>query len=225
MIQNRSLLSKKVTIYNNAAVRKVESSSVCLQVSNSTALSILKSDLTIIAVGLKPTLLVQTTNIAKHANGSIATNFYLQSTGYANVFAVGDCAHIGFDETGRPVEYENSPTAQSAMQQAYTVAHNIATLLKQQRSLKIPFHKLRHTDITYHNWQRFKFVNLGEMLSLGKYSATVTCFGGWITMSGGIAMLVRRLVYCWRIPTWKQFFIAIVNLSYVLLMRVLKPRW
>jgi demethylphylloquinone reductase len=81
------------------------------------------------------------------------------------------------DQSGKAV----AATAQSAMQQADFAAWNIWAS-STGRSL-LPFH----------------YKNLGEMMALGKDSATLTGLG--LQLDGVAAYLTRRLVYLYRLPT------------------------
>lgn len=58
--------------------------------------------------------------------GRVKVDADLRAPGHDNIFIIGDCALIINEETNRPYP----PTAQIAMQQAYTCAQNIVTLMK-----------------------------------------------------------------------------------------------
>lgn len=58
--------------------------------------------------------------------GRVKVDADLRAPGHDNIFIIGDCALMINEETNRPYP----PTAQIAMQQAYTCAQNIVTLMK-----------------------------------------------------------------------------------------------
>jgi len=57
--------------------------------------------------------------------GKVTVNGDLRAPGEENIFILGDCAWVMDEEAGRPFP----PTAQAAMQHAYTCANNIKALL------------------------------------------------------------------------------------------------
>ena len=59
------------------------------------------------------------------------------------------------------------------------------------------------------------------MLSLGINNAAVTCLGGWITLSGPLAVVIRRLVYIYRMPTIFQIIYAFIIALILNIKRVL----
>ena len=50
----------------------------------------------------------------------------------------------------------------------------------------------------------FRYVNLGEMLSLGDDSASISALGQLVKLSGPLAYVGRRAVYAARMPTSRQ---------------------
>ncbi len=105
-------------------------------------------------------------------NEKIKVNEFMQMDEYPNIFFVGDIT-----------SYENAPfpaSAQVAMQQGSLVAQNIISLRKGNAR------------------NRFKFEDLGEMLSLGIGNASITGYG--ITLAGPLAFKIRRFAYLMRMP-------------------------
>ena len=76
----------------------------------------------------------------------------MQCIGHDDIFALGDCAAIE--------NQENPATAQVAMQQSGIVAANICKITRGGKSRN--------------QLKKFKFLNLGEMLTLGVTHASIT---------------------------------------------------
>jgi NADH dehydrogenase len=109
--------------------------------------------------------------------GRLLVNGNLELTGYeGEVWALGDCASVT-TASGHAVP----PTAQHAIREATTVAHNIAA--------------------TIHGGTKsvFAFEGLGKMGSLGHYSAVAEIMG--VRLSGFPAWCVWRTIYLMKMPT------------------------
>lgn len=108
--------------------------------------------------------------------GQVLTRPTLQLVDYPEVFALGDLAEI---------RSQNLPaTAQVAYQQASRAAKNIQAILKGQRL------------------RSFRYLHLGDMLTLGKGAAIVSSFS--INIEGSLGSLLRRLIYIQRLPTLRH---------------------
>ena len=143
------------------------------------------ADLVILTSGTAPSSLVSAINwLPKDKSGRIRVSRTLQVAEHPSVFALGDCA---------AVEGVQVPaTAQVAMQQTDIVARNIASMA---------------SGVTAEEaLQKFKFVDLGQMLTLGGSVAdgAVTSFGGLVKLQGPLAAVARRGVYAVRMPTSSQ---------------------
>jgi NADH:ubiquinone reductase (non-electrogenic) len=110
--------------------------------------------------------------------GKLLTSSTLQLIDYPEVFALGDLAEI---QAGNQPGTKIPATAQAAYQQADCAAHNLRAKIQGGRL------------------KPFRYLHLGEMITLGTDSAAVTSFG--ISLRGRLACLVRRLVYLQRLPT------------------------
>ena len=123
-------------------------------------------------------------NCQQNNQGGILVHPTLQLIDYREVFAVGDIAEIRQSKTQVIPD-----TAQAAYQQASLLAKNLKLAL-QGKSLK-----------------HFRYLHLGDMLTLGKGVAIVSSFG--INLTGSLAGLIRRLIYIFRLPTkrhrWQIF--------------------
>lgn len=87
--------------------------------------------------------------------GKVAVRDDLRAEGYDHIFVLGDCALVINPENDRPYP----PTAQIAMQQAYTCAHNLKALIHGK-----PL-------------EPFKYDNKGTVASLGGREAIGVVFG------------------------------------------------
>lgn len=126
--------------------------------------------------------------------GRILTSSTLNVPEYPNVFAVGDCS--------RPTKVPYPATAQVAIQQATVAAVNVYTTLDQQHG---------GYDEGSKQLRPFKYLNLGEALSLGSDDATISTLGGNVELSGPTASWLRRWLYAVRMPTPKQGLVAAVD--------------
>ncbi|HET7627969.1 MAG TPA: NAD(P)/FAD-dependent oxidoreductase [Bacillales bacterium] len=95
----------------------------------------------------------------------------MRAPGYDNVFVIGDCALVMNPENDRPYP----PTAQIAIQEAYTVANNLKALLK-GGSLKA-----------------FKYDNKGTVASLGGREAIGIVFGDH-KLYGSTASAMKKII-------------------------------
>ncbi len=136
-------------------------------------------DLVVWTVGTQISNLIKSLPLKQNNTGRIITNSLLQAQDYPNIYVVGDVADC------RDVKGQQIPaTAQAAIQQADYCAWNIWASLTGRPLLP------------------FKYQGLGEMMALGVDNATLSSFG--IKLDGPLAYLTRRLVYLYRLPTWKH---------------------
>ena len=77
-------------------------------------------------------------------------------------------------------------TAQVAFQQSDYVAWNLWSAISGQPLLP------------------FQYQHLGDMMSLGKFDATVALPVGGLTLGGAPASLLRKAAYVYRMPTLEQ---------------------
>ena len=121
----------------------------------------------------------------KNSQGKLLTRPTLQLVSYPEVFALGDLAEIRNREKLVPA------TAQAAYQQAKSVANNLRATIRGRRL------------------QPFRYLYLGDMLALGKEVAIVSSFG--LNLEGKLASIVRRLVYIFRLPTFRHRWQVLIN--------------
>jgi NADH dehydrogenase len=100
--------------------------------------------------------------------------------GQANAWALGDCALItnAFDNKPSPT------TAQFAQRQGRQAALNLVRIFRGQPT------------------QPFRFKALGQLCSIGGYSAVAEVFG--MRISGFLAWFLWRGVYLFKLPTWSR---------------------
>jgi NADH dehydrogenase len=130
-------------------------------------------------IGTTMSPLIQTLEAPKE-KGRIRTAPEMRIEGQANAWALGDCALIinAFDK--KP----SLTTGQLAERQGRQAALNLVRVLKGEPTK--PFH----------------FKNLGQLCSIGGYSAVAEMLG--MRISGFLAWLLWRGVYLFKLPTWSR---------------------
>jgi len=176
-------------------VREVHPDRVTLSTSGEEAFD-LSTDLVICTAGMQQTSLVSDLSLSKDSSGRLLTERSLRCKSRSHVFALGDCASIEGDRL--------PSTAQVAMQQSEIVARNLIICANATRSEQ----RMSSTSL-----ERFRFVPLGEMLTLGGdfSDASITSLGGLVQLEGPLAALARRVVYSARMPTTPQAVNALVG--------------
>jgi NADH:ubiquinone reductase (H+-translocating) len=124
-----------------------------------------------------PHPLIDALNLPKDKRGRVKTDRTLSVEGAQNVWAVGDCAFVPMAD-GQP----SPPTAQFAIRQAKTAAHNIVAALRGGERRK------------------FQFKELGKLGALGHRAAVAQVFG--INFSGFLAWWMWRTIYLMKLPGW-----------------------
>ncbi|MGB9432769.1 MAG: FAD-dependent oxidoreductase [Candidatus Acidiferrum sp.] len=127
-------------------------------------------------IGTTISPLIQTLNVPKE-KGRIRTAPEMRIEGQANAWALGDCALIinAFDNKPSPT------TAQFAQRQGRQAALNLVRILRGQPT------------------QPFRFKALGQLCSIGGYSAVAEILG--MHISGFLAWFLWRGVYLFKLPT------------------------
>ncbi len=133
-------------------------------------------DIVLWTVGTKVVPVIEALDLPKSDRNQIRINPTLDVIDHPEIFALGDLA------TGEDADAQKLPaTAQVAFQQADYAGWNVWASLTNRPLLP------------------FRYQNLGEMMSLGSSSATLTGLG--VTLNGPLAHVARRLVYLSRMPT------------------------
>ena len=116
----------------------------------------------------------------KTERGKIIVNDFLEVPDFPGVFAIGDCALFVDPATKRPFP----PTAQLAEAQAKTAAHNLHSLIRNEKMKK------------------FEYQSRGQMAIIGKRNGVASIFG--MNISGIWAWALWRNVYLSKIPRWDK---------------------
>ncbi len=172
----RALGSRRVQLYLNTNVEEIREDFVTLNYREQTIN--VPVDMVIWVAGTQSKPLIQSLNCQQTNSGKLLTNSRLQLLDYSEVFALGDLAQISNRKISIPA------TAQSAYQQASCAAKNIASIIE-GKPLK-----------------SFKYLHLGDMLTLGRRTAIISSCG--INISGQLGGMMRRLAYIFRLPTMRH---------------------
>ena len=115
----------------------------------------------------------------EHENGGrIKVNKFLQNPCNSNVFALGDCAAIKDEKSGKYYP----PTAQHAIRESKVVAQNVLESLKEGTKFK-----------------EFSYKSKGMMATIGNRVGVVSIFGR--KLSGVSAWAIWRMYYLANLPT------------------------
>jgi NADH dehydrogenase len=133
--------------------------------------------------GTTPNPLLQALPVARDQRGAVLVEPTLAVPGHAGLWALGDCAVVHDGKTGAPCP----PTAQFALRQAKTLAHNMHASVRGQALT--PFH----------------FDSLGALCVVGHHTACAELavpFSGGTTLrfSGLLAWLMWRTIYLAKLP-------------------------
>jgi len=172
----RALTTRRVQMEFETSVEAIELDQITL--INSIGKTHLPVDLVLWTVGTRSSEWVRHLPCQQNAQGQILTQSTLQVVGYPEVLALGDMAEIK--------EYSGQlpKTAQVAYQQADCAAKNLYRAVR-GKGLK-----------------PFRYLHLGEMLTLGKGEAVVSSFA--LKISGRLAGMIRQFVYLQRLPTLRH---------------------
>ena len=194
----KALLSLGVSINSNTAVKEVLSNGIVLEsrdVDFNTQSFVMPTDLVIYTAGMKQTDLVSSC-LSKQLDineyGRIKTKRTLQTLKCPDIFAMGDCACI--ENTFVP------STAQVAMQQSEIVSSNLGS--------RYNYVSRHDTEPLSRYLEKFTYVPLGEMLTLGGANAAISSLNDNVKIAGPAASAARRLVYSYRMPTSTQQYKA-----------------
>jgi NADH:ubiquinone reductase (non-electrogenic) len=177
-VATRALVKRQVQLRFETGVQAIAADAITLETSAGTVTQ--PMDLVVWAAGTRPTpWLGDETTVPQTDQGQCTTRDSLQLPGHPEVFVVGDQAAMTW-QRNRPAPQ----TAQAAYQAAATVAHNLLAVM-QGKSPKA-----------------FRYLHLGDMMTLGDRDALVSSFG--LLIHGRLAALIRQVVYLQRLPTWSH---------------------
>lgn len=140
---------------------------------------VLPVDIVLWTVGTQVSSAVRSLPFKQNRRGQITVTPTMQVIDYPDIFALGDLVEC-HDATGQKVP----STAQTAFQQADYTAWNVWASLTGRPMLP------------------FRYQALGEMMTLGTDSATLTGLG--LKLDGQLAHIARRLAYLYRMPTFEH---------------------
>lgn len=174
---HRALKARNVWVDLETSISAIASDHITL-VHENQAIA-LPTNLVLWTAGTQSQEWVRSLACQQNSIGQLLARPTLQLIDYPEVFALGDLAEIQ-DGRGRLVP----ATAQAAYQQADCTAWNL------------------WASVTNRPLRSFRYLYLGEMLTLGINEAVVSSFG--INLGGFLACLIRRLVYLQRLPTLRH---------------------
>jgi demethylphylloquinone reductase len=171
---HRALNIRNVRIILNTNIQSILPDRLVLKTRDKTYE--ISANLSIWAVGSQSWQWLEKLDCQQTEAGRLLTHSTLQLVDRSDVFALGDLASIQ-DDRNRSIP----ATAQAAFQQSQIAAYNLQASVSNRRL------------------KSFRYLHLGEMLTLGINCAVVYCFG--ICLEGSIAFLIRRAIYLLRLPT------------------------
>lgn len=136
----------------------------------------IKTHLLIWSGGVAPTPVVKNLDCEHSRHGGIITDECCRIPGYANTWAIGDCATI--PQPGKQGTY--APLAQNATREGEQVAHNIVAALRGEAP------------------RPFLYQPIGELAMIGKHTGVASIFG--MRFSGKLAWFMWRSVYLLKMP-------------------------
>ncbi len=143
----------------------------------------LRTETLVWTAGTTPNPLIQTLPVERDKRGGVIVDRALGVVGHPGVWALGDCAAVTDARNGKPCP----PTAQFALREAKTLAHNIRASVRGQPL--IPFH----------------FEALGVLCVVGHHTACAELNipfsrGTSLRFSGLLAWLMWRGIYLSKLP-------------------------
>ncbi|HZF57648.1 MAG TPA: NAD(P)/FAD-dependent oxidoreductase, partial [Rubrobacter sp.] len=126
--------------------------------------------------GTTPNPLLRDLPVEHDKRGAVPVDENLAVPGYAGLWAAGDCAAVTDAKTGEPCP----PTAQFALREAHTLAHNV------------------HASVRGRSPKAFHFSGLGTLCVVGHHTACAEIKG--MRFSGLLAWMMWRAVYLSKLP-------------------------
>ena len=166
----RKLTARGVEIFLNAKVANVDTDAVVLRDGRR-----IPSRLVVWTAGTSPHHLLQSLPCPLE-RGRICVNETLAVPGWPGVWAVGDCAVVPDQRTGRA----HPPTAQHALREGRTAARNIAAVLDGRDT------------------ETFDFRTIGQLAAIGRRTGVARVLG-W-NFSGFVAWWLWRTIYLTKLP-------------------------
>ncbi|MDJ0554520.1 MAG: NAD(P)/FAD-dependent oxidoreductase [Microcoleaceae cyanobacterium MO_207.B10] len=180
----RALDKRNVLISLQTSVNAIENNQIIIWQAGETA--IIPTDIILWTAGTQIRDWVKNLDCSHNSKGQVISQSTLQLVDYPEVFALGDMTEV-IDPSGKQLP----ATAQVAYQQASCAAKNIWASINKKRL------------------RPFRYLHLGEMITLGVNTAAISSFG--ISLSGSLAAVVRLGVYIQRLPTLSHKFAVICH--------------
>jgi NADH dehydrogenase len=112
--------------------------------------------------------------------GRVLVDETLAVPNWPGIWAVGDCAVVPDQRTGRP----HPPTAQHALREAKVAAENIAATLRGRKT------------------KPFDFMTIGQLAAIGRRTGVARVFG--VNFSGFFAWWLWRTIYLSKLPRFEK---------------------
>ena len=184
----QTLRQSGVEVMLNTRLTSVTADSVKLGDS-----TIISTHTLIWAGGITPDPLIANLPWCDHDKiGRITVNNYLEVHKYPGVFALGDCASVIDNHTGKPCP----PTAQHAIRQGKVAAKNLVSLIKSQKKLE---GEEEAEEEKKKGMVPFDYKTKGMMAEIGKRTGVGDLLG--FRVHGFIAWWIWRTYYLANLPT------------------------
>lgn len=170
----KKLVSRKVEVRTDTRVTEFSDRGVELNNGET-----LQTQTLVWTAGVKPPDVLQNLPV-KREKGRIVVNEMLEVPDFPGVWAIGDCAWILNQLSGKP----HPPTAQHALREAVCCAKNVAATIQDLQ--KIPF----------------RFTTLGQLATIGHRTGVANILG--LRVSGFLAWWLWRTIYLAKLPTFEK---------------------
>ncbi len=170
----RKLAERKVEIRVNTKVAGVSEDAVALSDG-----SVIRAGTLVWTAGTSPNPLLATLPCVKE-RGRLVVNEYLEVPDWPGVWALGDCARVPDRGTGMACP----PTAQHALREGRTVAHNITAAIRGGTP------------------KPFAFQTLGQLAAIGRRTGVANILG--VNFSGFAAWWLWRTIYLSKLPRFDK---------------------
>jgi NADH dehydrogenase len=194
----RALSARGVRVELETSINRIEPDQITLVRDGQ--IDTLPVDLVFWTAGTRQIDWVRELDCQHNRQGQLISCPTLQLVDYPEVFALGDLAEI-YNPRGARVP----ATAQAAFQQADCAARNLWAAIAGRRL------------------RRFRYLHLGEMVTLGKGAAAVSSFG--LNLEGRLASITRQVVYLQRLPTVPHRLQVVRNWVYQAIRQVVLTVW
>lgn len=170
----KAMEARGIWIDLETAVESITAETIALQYKGN--VDTIPVDIVLWTVGTQVAEVLNELPLKRNPRGQFVVTPTLQVVDQPEIFALGDLADC------KDADGQQMPgTAQVALQQAGYAGWNL------------------WADLTGRPLLPFRYQHLGEMMTLGADTATLTAFG--VQLDGPLAYVARRLAYLYRMPT------------------------